>query len=80
MSTKLDETVRLQSEKRQEWMPEVRGERLQGYVKGTSSAPLLANLLAGLFPGKNECSWTHCSLILKEKEKTVPADLPESLR
>ena len=30
MSKNFDETVRLQSEKRQEWIREIRGERLQG--------------------------------------------------
>ena len=40
MSKYFDETVRLQSEKRQEWIREIRGERLQGIAEGASSAPV----------------------------------------
>ena len=40
-SKNLDETVRLQSEKRQEWIREIKEERLQGIAEGTSSAPIL---------------------------------------
>ena len=43
VSKNLDETVRPQSEKRQEWIGEVRGKRLQGIAVGGSSAPRLAN-------------------------------------
>ena len=39
MSKNLDETVRLQSEKREVWIREIRGERLQGIAEGASSAP-----------------------------------------
>ena len=39
----LDETVRLQSEKREERIREVRGQIVQGIAEGTSSAPHLAN-------------------------------------
>ena len=35
----LDEAIRLQFEKRQEWIREVKGERLQGIAEGESSAP-----------------------------------------
>ena len=63
-----DETVRLQSEKRQEWIREIRGERLQGIAEGASSAPRLASSLAASFPGRNECSGTLCSLI-EQKER-----------
>ena len=38
-----DETVRLQSEKREKWIREIRGERLQGIAEGTSRAPRLAS-------------------------------------
>ena len=62
-SKNFDESVRLQSEKRQEWIREIRGERLQRIAKGTSSAPRLASSSAASFPGKNECPGTHCSLI-----------------
>ena len=66
MLKNLDETVRLQSEKRQKGILEVRGEGLQGIAEGTSSATSLANS----FPGKNECPGTHCSLIVKERENS----------
>ena len=67
MSKNLDETVRLQSEIRQEWIREVRGGRLQGIAEGASSAPRLASSSAASFPGRNECSGTHCSLIEQEE-------------
>ena len=73
MSKYLDETVRLQSEKRQEWIREIRGERLQGIAEGASSAPRLASSSAVSFPGRNECLMTHCSLIEQEEKRTVPA-------
>ena len=65
----LDETVRLQSEKRQEWTREIKRERLQGIAHGTNSALRLASLSAALFPGTNECPVTHCSLIEQEKKE-----------
>ena len=66
-----DETVRLQSDKRQEWIREIRGERLQGIAEGASSAPRLASLSAAPFPGRNECPGTHGSLIeLEEREES----------
>ena len=55
MSKNLDETVRFQSEKREEWIREIRGERLQGIAQGTSSAPRLASSSVASFPKKNEC-------------------------
>ena len=39
MSKNLDEIVRLQSKKRQEWIREIRGKRLQGITEGASSVP-----------------------------------------
>ena len=51
--------VRLQFEKRQGWMPTVKGERLQGIAKGRSSAPHLDNSSAGLLFRKNKCAGTH---------------------
>ena len=40
MSKNLDETVRLQSEKRREWIREVRRERLQGIAEGATVHPV----------------------------------------
>ena len=72
MSKNFDETVRFQSEKRQEWIREMRGKRLQGIAEGASSTPRLARSSAGSFPWRNDCPGTHCSLI-EQEEKTVPA-------
>ena len=69
MSKNFDETVRLQSEKRQEWIREIRGERLQGIAKGASCGSRLDNSLAATFPGRNEFSGIHCSLIVQEKRE-----------
>ena len=63
MSKNFDETVRLQSEIRQKWIRQIRGERLQGIEEGASSASCLASSLAASFPKRNECPGTHCSLI-----------------
>ena len=68
MSKYLEETVRLSSEIRREWIREIRGERLQGIAEGASSAPHLASSSAVSFPGRNECPGTHCSLI-EQKER-----------
>ena len=73
-SKNVDETVCLQLEKRQEWIREIREERLQGIAEAASSAPRLASSSAASFPGRNECPGTHCSLIeQEEREKTFPA-------
>ena len=64
-----DETVRLQSEIRQEWIRQVKEERLQGIAEGASSAPRLASSSAVSFPGRNECPGTHCSLIEQKKRE-----------
>ena len=69
MSKILDETVRLQSEKRREWIREIRGERQQGIAEDASSAPRLASSLAASFPGRNECLGTHCSLNEQEERE-----------
>ena len=69
MSKYFEETVRLQSEIRQEWIREIRGERLRGIAEGASSAPRLASSSAVSFPGRNECPGTHCSLIEQEEKK-----------
>ena len=58
VSKNFDEMVRLQSEKRQEWIPEVRKERLQGIAEGTSSASCLTNSSASSFAGIKECLGT----------------------
>ena len=54
-----EETVRLQSEIRREWIREIRKERLQGIAEGASSAPRLASSSAVSFPGRNECPGTR---------------------
>ena len=69
MSKNFDETVRLKSKKREEWIPEIRGERLQGIAEGTGSAPRLASSSAALIFGRNECPGTHCSLIEQEERE-----------
>ena len=69
MSKNFDETVRLQSEKRQEWIREIRGERQQEIAENTNSAPHLASSSAASFPGRNECLGTHCSLIVQEERE-----------
>ena len=67
MSKNFDETVRLQSEKRREWIREKRGDRLQGIAEGASSAPHLASSSAEFLRGRNECPGTRCSLIEQEE-------------
>ena len=69
MSKNLDETVHLQSEKREEWIREIRGEKLQGIAKGTNSAPHRARSSAASFHGRNECPGIHCSLIEQEERE-----------
>ena len=69
MSKNLDKTVRLQSEKREEWIEEIRGERLQKFVEATSSGPRMASSSAASFTGRNECPGTHCSMIEQEERE-----------
>ena len=69
MSKNFDETVHLQSKKGEEWIREIRGERLQGIAEGASSAPRLASSSAAPFPRGNECPGTHCSLIEQEERE-----------
>ena len=64
VSKNFDETVRLQSEKKQDWIRKIRKERLQGIEESASSAPRLASSSAASFPGRNEPG-THCSLLLR---------------
>ena len=80
MSKNLDETVRLQSEIRREWIREIRGERLQRIVEGVSSAPRLASSSAASFFGRNECPGTNCSLIKQNERGQFLPNLPQSLR
>ena len=69
MPKNLDERACLQSEKRDEWIREIRKERLQGIAEGTSGATHLASSSAELLPGRNECPGTHCSLIEQEERE-----------
>ena len=69
MSKNFDETVRLQSQKREEWKREIRGGRLQRIAEGASSAPRLASSSAASFPGRNKCPGTHCSLIEQDERE-----------
>ena len=68
MSKNLDETVHLLSEKREEWIQEMRGERQQGISEGAISAPRLASSSAASILGRNECLGAHCSVI-EQKER-----------
>ena len=79
MSKNLDETVRLQSEKRQESTQEITEERLQGIAEGTSSAPRLVSSFAVSFPGRNECPGTHCSLIEQEEREDSSCQICQCL-
>ena len=69
MSKNLDETERLQSEKRQEWIREIRGDKLHGTAEGMSNAPCLASSSAASFPGRNEGPGTKCSTIAQEEKE-----------
>ena len=60
VSKNLDEAVRLQSEKRQEWIREIRQEKLQEITEGMSR-PRRS-------PGETSLG-THCSLIVHQKRK-----------
>ena len=73
MSKNLDEIVCIQSEKIQEWIREIRGERLQEIAEGTSSAYRQASSSAASLPGRNECPGTHCSLIVQKEREEIPA-------
>ena len=69
MLKNFDETVCLQSEKREEWIREIREERLQGIAEGTSSTHCLASSSAESSPRRNECLGTHSSLTELEKRE-----------
>ena len=73
MSKNLDETVRLQSETKEEWIRDIRErererERLQWIAVGTSSVPRLVSSSASFLP-RNEFPMTHCSLIEQEERE-----------
>ena len=72
MSKNLDETVRLQSEKREEWIREIRGKRLQGIAVDTSSPPRLASSSDASFTKRNKCPGTQCGLIEQEERVWRP--------
>ena len=72
MSKNLNETVRFQSEKREKWIREIRGERQQEIAKGVSIALRLTNSSATSFSVRNECLGTHCSLIEQEEREVCP--------
>ena len=55
MSKNLDQTVRLQSEKRQKWIRGIRREKQQGIAENASSAPRLTSSSATSFPRRNKC-------------------------
>ena len=69
MSKNLDKTVCLQSEKREEWIREVKGDKLQEIAGSRSGTPHLASSSAASFPGRNECLGTRCSLIVREERE-----------
>ena len=69
MSKNFDETVRLQSEKREEWIREIKGERLQGIAEGASSATRLVISSAASFPGRNKCPETHGRMTEQEERE-----------
>ena len=73
MPQNLDETVRLQTDKREERIREIRGERLQGIAEGTSSALRRASSSTESFSGRNECPGIHCSLIIQEDREDSSA-------
>ena len=69
MSKNIEETVHLQSKKRQVWIREIREERQQGIAKSASIPPRPARSSTALLPGRNECPGNHCSLIEQEERK-----------
>ena len=80
VSKNFGKTIRLQFQKRQEWIREVKRERLQGIAEGANSAPRLASSSAASFPGRNECPGTHCSQIEHEERSRRRQFLPDLLK
>ena len=52
VSKNLDETVRLQLEKRQEWIRKIRGERLRGIARTQVVLPIWPSHQSRRFPGE----------------------------
>ena len=53
VSKNLDEMVRFRSDKRQEWIREIREKKYKGIAEGTNSAPRLASSSAVSYPNRN---------------------------
>ena len=79
MSKNLDEAVRLQSEERQEWIRERRGDR-QGITEDASSAPHLTDSSASLFPPGKRVSLDPLQPDRTGESRQLLQDLPESFR
>ena len=69
VSKNFDGKVSLQSKKREEWIREIREQRLQEIAEETNSASHLASLSAKLLPERNECPRTHYSLMEQEERE-----------
>ena len=67
MLKNLDETVRLQSEIRQEGIRKIRREKLQGIAEGVSSATRLASSSSHVVTQEKRVSGIDCSLMEKEE-------------
>ena len=68
VSKNLDETVRLQSGKRKEWIREVKRRKTTWDRKWQEQRTPLVYSSAASFPGRNESSETHGRLIAKEED------------
>ena len=75
MSQNLDKTIRLQSEKRQEWIREMKETTRN--CRGREQRSPSDKLSAALFPGRNECPGTHCNLMEQEERRQFLPDVPE---
>ena len=77
----LDETVRLQSEKREKWVRKIR-ERLHATAEGTSIAPRLASSLATVvvvvvgYPTPSE-GWGHGRRPWSPRSRATPQGLDQ---
>ena len=79
MSKNFDATVCLQSEKRQEWIREIRGERLQGIAEG-GSAPVWLAHQPRRSPGETSVRGLIASDRTGGERIQFLPDLPQSLR
>ena len=77
MSKNLDETVRLQYEKRQEWIREITAEKLQEIAEGSSSVSRLASSSAASFPREKR---VFGEALQPDKTGEKRQLLPESLK